>query len=213
MRRAPLLLLLCAGCDQLWEVREFPHPDAMDCVHGDPVDDFISPVPCGSWGMISGNTYPTNIVNKELVIDVNGMPGGANYSGCIGRAGVDFADAGIFIEVTKILNTGGGFTVVHAYGIDNSTQAAILASIGDVHMIDTNNNPVGSPTNDPSMKWWRLRPSNSRLVGEVSPDGQVWTLLGSVPDAPGMVKLDFGAGANDKTTMGSARFAKLNVCP
>ena len=66
-----------------------------------------------------------------------------------------------------------------------------------------------------AMRWWRLRPVSTGIVGEYSPDGHVWTLLGSLTGTtPTGIRIDIGAGTDlQEASPGTGAFRHLDICP
>ena len=66
-------------------------------------------------------------------------------------------------------------------------------------------------------RWWRIRPSAEgiAIVGEVSPDGLHWQVVGVDPVAPpAAIRVELGMGTYaPEATPSTARFGGVDECP
>jgi hypothetical protein len=95
--------------------------------------------------------------------------------------------------------------------------AKIVQADEKLTLLDGMNMIFGSVLYDPSMRWWRLRPSTgvAGIVGEYSSDGVVWSELGVLPAVvpESIAKVVIGAGTNSmQAAPREARFGQIDFC-
>ncbi len=180
-------------------------------------DAFSGPVMCAPWGTPTC-TEASCTESGGLAIAPN--PGMTTTAGCAGHSPVQFADAGIFVEVPSIVT---GPTARTQLEIDGSggqvTQLTMAVENGQIigQELDTGMSTPAMLYDGMMMRWWRVRPDNggSTTRLDVSHDGLTWQPLGELALAPGgtvFVTLGVDTTPAD-TSPGMTIFRNLDVCP
>jgi hypothetical protein len=190
-----------------------PLPDAPSCTSDTTSiqDDFTTSTPCSSWGGSSANLATIMQGGGMFSISPSVAVAGT-HGGCAENGSMQFGPHGLFIEVTSVVTGQTAYTNLNAYAAPSGLNSTLVAKGGVLSLLGSSAQIPYDPT---AMRWWRLRPTASGVIGEYSADALSWTMLGVVPgQPPAMIRLDFGAGTdNPEPTPGTAVFHNLDICP
>jgi hypothetical protein len=143
-------------------------------------DNFMETLPCSQWGEPVVDNSSLN-VGSDLTItpDANVQSTG----GCL-RSSLAFGDAGFFVHIGQFPTEGDLQLVVTdtststSWGIELSNQQQFT-------FLETDQTEQGILPFDPTLTWWRLRPSAGGVVlYELSADGETWTSHRTSVEAP-----------------------------
>jgi hypothetical protein len=174
-------------------------------------DGFTTSTPCSPWGGSSASLATImqggGMFSVSPTVDV-----ASTHGGCAESGSMKFGPHGLFIEVTSVVAGQTAYTNLNAYAAPSGLSSTLVAKGGVLYLLGSSAQITYDAT---AMRWWRLRPTSSGVVGEYSADAQSWTMLGLVPgQPPDMIRLDFGAGTdNPEPTPGTAVFRNLDTCP
>jgi len=132
------------------------------------------------------------------------------HGNCTENGSVPFGAAGVFVEVETAPSAASAYAYLAVYGAPSGLQARFTVKGGQLQLL-----PATAAYDPSAMKWLRLRPDPTGIVGDYSADATVWTHFAVVSGAaPAMVRIDLGAGTdNAEMSPGVATFSHLDVCP
>lgn len=184
---------------------------ATSCVQPTTTCAFNGPGICSCWG--------TPITSSATITESGGqlrIAPAANTIGATGacqRTNVPFTNVGIFAEVSQIVSTSQGVTQLDVVG---SSETFTIQVTGTTVLWGDGTDNGNATYNAVAMRWWRIRPLATGTTFERSPDGKIWTALGTVAQvastAPHTVRIS-GTTALGVGAPGAAIFEGMNVCP
>ena len=182
---------------------------ALGCISPGDGDPFNSSTPCGGWG--------TQIMTQSCALSESGgmllvlpTPTVVNARGGCRRTGAALTAAGVFVEISRVLDQGNTEFVAAAGG------ASFAMSISSNTIAFTQNGDAMTRAYDPvAMRWLRMRPSGGKLVFETSRDAHTWTIQRtSTVAVPTMADVTIDAVTPAVVVMpGFAQFEGVDVCP
>ena len=191
-------------------------PPSPMCMASGTSDTFQGSTPCSPWaGSDSSGGAQTTQSGGKLRVAAPTAAAGSSHGGCFATGLSNWGPEGVFIQVEQALGGLSSYTALTAY-VATGTPATIAVENGQMIVKHPNGQMTSTATyNAQQMQWWRLRPIANGIVGETSPDAQIWTQIGTVSGPPPtMIRIDISAGTTGVTTAaGTAVFDNLNVCP
>jgi hypothetical protein len=170
--------------------------------------------PCTSWGHVYGNAIVDG-TDRGLTITPRPLQGASG--GCDADREVALGLGGVFVEVAAVLANPGGYTGFAITELPGVEIDVIDGRIEIGEFIAGSVPTVRAPYDPIAMRWWRLRPDHAAhaIIGEHSPDGVHWTILGTVDVEPPMTTaVQLSAGLDDDiANPGTSVFASFNLCP
>ena len=231
-RCASLLLVALAGsgCSELFDLHEPLHADAAvaatDASDGgitvDAASDaatacaspilyegFAGALPCAAWG----NSYAsgTQLAQANGMLTVTPSATAGSVGGCVTPQNNYSFGRGVTVRVNEVLQGAGAYTIMQVHGADLQMDV-----IGGALQLEnaSGTSAYASTAYSSIMKWWRIRPSGSSMIGEYSTDGVSWTLLATRAVAPPLqIGVEIAAGSNNGGNVGQAAFDQLMICP
>ncbi len=185
------------------------------CTAGGTVDTFSGSTPCSSWATYDETqSTVTQTGGKLRIAPSSSSP--VTHGGCFATGLSAFGPSGLFISVESVAAGLSSYTALTAY-VASGTPSAIVMRNGTISVV----NPAtlvaaGSwPYVAATMKWWRLRPVATGIVGEVSANALTWTPIGTITGpVPTQIRIDISAGNSaEEQNAGEAVFDNLDVCP
>jgi len=234
-RRAVLgccvMLTSAAGCDYLFQLdhidrgRDAASTDATKDGAGDAVDavgwggpcetmtptfrdTFDGPLVCSQWDSKYDDTGTTVVEDGMLKITANAN----SVAGCKKNTSLPFGK-GVTAVVPEVVRGAGAYTVLQIH--DANLQILASGEDNKLRFQTSASADIGTPvTYAATMKWWRIRPGASAIVGEYSTDGTNWIMLGSqITTVPTLIGIEITVGAGNSPSMGTGTFDELTLCP
>jgi hypothetical protein len=173
------------------------------------IDDTFSSVQlCAPWGTSFMNAGAAITEGGSLVIDFSMVNANA---GCLTSASVQLGSYGTSVEVAHAITGQDAYTALQLGDIDRS----ISVLNGQLELATKSVATVyASIAYDPvAMRWWRMRAVPGAIVGDYSPDGVIWTPLGSAPTTLAPTRMVVMAGVVTVPSADQAKFTHFIVCP
>jgi hypothetical protein len=180
-------------------------------------DSFDSATVC-DWGSATGSNTVLTQSGGALVMTPE--PDVIPAIAACGRDNVPFTSAGLFAEVSSVVENftsleyvdgSGGDWVIEDVGSGFGSAAASGLAVFQP------SSQIGStvPYDPVAMRWWRMRPVDGFVVFETAPDGLTWTLVSTSTDAAPSIGLAQVAMLmrTPSADPGVARFEGVDVCP
>jgi hypothetical protein len=133
-----------------------------------------------------------------------------NARGGCRRIATPLTAAGVFVEISRVLDQGNTEFIAAASG------ATFAMTINASTIAFTQDMDAMTRAYDPgAMRWLRMRPSAGKLVFETSHDGHTWTIQRTSTIAvPTMADVTIEAVTPSVVVMpGFAQFEGIDVCP
>jgi hypothetical protein len=168
-------------------------------------DTFDGMDPCGAWGR-TFNAVDITMHDGVMSLRPQPMSGG----GCSADDTIPFERQGVFLEVSHAPSNG-------EFALNLNTSIVTLGVVGGQMLVLDGATASGTgftvPYRAEDMRWWRVRPVDTGVLGEVSPDGVVWTEIGILDiTIPSDVSIELTTSTM-ATDPDAADLASLGVCP
>lgn len=143
----------------------------------------------------------------------------AQYMGYLSKHTVDLTNGAVTVEVTAMVDASSS-TAVAELGVVNTrtTFALIVVGHGAISFYSNDGQPTGSisgtiPYDPIAHRWWRIAHTGATITASVSPDGVVWTPLGTpLPQPAWLARVDIalGGASSDLAPHGSVHYDNLD---
>ncbi|HEX5060697.1 MAG TPA: hypothetical protein VFV99_15115 [Kofleriaceae bacterium] len=168
-------------------------------------------VPCAPWGM-KYEDFGATVTSGSSGLVIKPQNQFNSVAGCYSSNSQPFGIGGVKAHVTDLVRGAAVYTTLQVHGPDLEIKAS---GTGVVVFQTTNNVQLGMAVISELPMWWRIRPVGTvDVIGEISPDGESWTMLGTAsPGPPAPVGVELNAGVDNGFTGGQSVFDRLVVCP
>jgi hypothetical protein len=182
------------------------------CAAGSFADNFDDAAVAPFWQAPTGGGQCTETGGELVAAPADGAGGCELQSGPL----LDLRDDAVSIEVLEVTNPAAS-TAVTELSIGPSAQDRYRFRKTGTNLVFqrvVGDNVTGESTAiyDPTAHLvWRIRGTETEVIGETSPDGQTFTELGRFPGVADRIYVAFGAGNAGSPAPGVARFDDYNV--
>jgi len=213
---------LAAGCDYFLRIDHIgpldggvspadssvPSDGRVACTAAILHDPFDGPAFCAPWGTSYADLGATIKEDGTLVLTPNTQVD--SIAGCLTSGSSQMFGTGVTARVIDIARDSGAYTVLLIHG----PEVQIKATGNGVVRFETSAGMVlGSPFTFTSPQLWRIRPTATSIVGEVSSDGKQWTMIGLSPQTPPpTIGIEIAAGTTSVSVSGAGIFDELAIC-